>query len=226
MVVIPERRGILLQRIVARATCAGHKPVLRIAVILRHDAPSMQVDVRPHLGKIASAAVQRVVDWQEVPGGQLVHPLDRQRLVRTHFDDRRERVAAVAPEARLGHVAMDLASSLAHGDAEGMGLSVLPRRGGVNAFRERQRIHERGSSSECSIGSGFATAPEGALPGAAFCASNEAEVASAVKAEACFRNLLRVEDNRAPYRGLTTQTTTPCRPRRICTACSQCRDRT
>ena len=75
MVVVPERGGVLLEGVGAGAGFAGDEPVFGVAVVVGGSlAPWRWVMVRTS-GMSAAAAVEGVVDGQEVLGGEVVDPL-------------------------------------------------------------------------------------------------------------------------------------------------------
>ncbi len=63
--------------------------------------------------------MQRVVDGQEVLGGEVVDPLDVEGLSRADFDERGVGGGAVAPQPGGRDIAVDLGVDLLHGDGEG-----------------------------------------------------------------------------------------------------------
>jgi hypothetical protein len=78
----------------------------------------MYVDGGADVGDVAPAAVEGVVDGEEVLGGKVIDPLDLDGVTASGLDDWAEGIGSVAPHARGGDVAMHLGVNLAHGDLE------------------------------------------------------------------------------------------------------------
>ena len=146
VVVVPEGGGILLQGIVRDFGVAGGEPVFGVAVALGARLGAMDVDDGTDLGDVLAGAVQGVVDGEEVLGGEVVDPVDVERLVGANLEGGAEGVGAVAPHAGDGHVPVDLGVDLAHGDGE-RGSTVMEGGGdnrrdgkGIDEGREGQRV--------------------------------------------------------------------------------------
>ncbi len=122
VVVIPEGRGVLFERIDAGSALTGDEPVGGVAVGFGGDASAVDVGDGADVGDVVAAAVEAVVDGQKVRGGKVVDPLDFEGMSRARFDDGSERCWAVAPHAGGWDVAMDLGLYLTHGDAEFAGV--------------------------------------------------------------------------------------------------------
>jgi hypothetical protein len=86
VIVIPEGGGLLLERVSADAGFAGDEPVVWRAVVFGRRVAAVKVDAGTHLGEITPAAVERVVDGQEVLGGKTVDPLDVEGPARVDID--------------------------------------------------------------------------------------------------------------------------------------------
>jgi hypothetical protein len=106
VVVVPElRRGLIIRIVVGPPLEEGpgpreivREPRLGIAVALRQNFMSMQVDDRPHLRLSRLVAVQRVVDRQHMAIRQVVHPAHGYRLASTRLERGAGILAVVAPE--------------------------------------------------------------------------------------------------------------------------------
>jgi hypothetical protein len=99
MVVIPEGGGVLLQRIVAGARIGRGEPVLGVAVVLGRTRPPCRWTTARTSGTSRAAAVQAVVDGEEVLGGELIDPLDLKRLMPLRASMRASEVAALEASA-------------------------------------------------------------------------------------------------------------------------------
>src|ERR1700722_19125957 len=119
MVVVPEGGGLLLEGVGAGARVAGGEPVLGVAVVGRRDLGAVEVGDGADVGDVGAAAVEGVVDGEEVPCGEVVDPGDLEGFAATGLDERGEGRGAVAPHARGRDVAMNLGVDLLHGDGEG-----------------------------------------------------------------------------------------------------------
>ena len=91
------------------------------------------------VGHVVAAAVEGVVDGEEVFGGEVVDPIDLEGLAGAGFDERGEGVGTVAPQAGRGDVAMNLGVDLLHGDGEG---AVAVLQGGPDDLGEREGVDE------------------------------------------------------------------------------------
>ena len=87
MIVVPERGGVLLEGVGAGAGGAGDEPVFGVAVVFAGGFGAVEVDAGADVGDVVAAAVQGVVDGQEVLGGELVDPFDLERLAGAGFDE-------------------------------------------------------------------------------------------------------------------------------------------
>ncbi len=108
----------------------------------------MQMHHRSHLRQRPLGAMQRVIDWQKVPRGQLVSPLDGHRLAAFRFDRRPGKAVLEAPHARRRQVAMHLLPHLAHGhtvvgDLQSCLLRMRARVRRLHHARQCQRIDKR-----------------------------------------------------------------------------------
>jgi hypothetical protein len=89
-----------------------------MAVVFGRILSTVQMDAGAYFGDVATAAMEGVVDGEEVPGGEIVHPLDGKGMAGVDIDERGEGRFSVAPLAGYGDIAMNLAVDFAHGDAE------------------------------------------------------------------------------------------------------------
>ena len=139
MIVIPQRGSFLVERIVACPALARNEPVFRIAIVFRWNFGAVQMGDGAYFGHIFAAAVERVVDRQEVARGKVVDPLNIEWLTPAGFDERRKRARAVAPLTRGRDIAVDLRVNLLHGDSE-TALAVV--QSGLRDLREWKRLDE------------------------------------------------------------------------------------
>ena len=139
VVVIPERGGVLLERVGADAGLAGDEPVFGVAVVFGGGLGAVKMGGGADVGDVVAAAMEGVVDGKEVLCGEVVDPLDLEGFAGAGFDERCEGSWAVAPHAGGGDVAMDLGVDLLHGDGEGA-VAVLER--GTDGFGEREGVDE------------------------------------------------------------------------------------
>jgi hypothetical protein len=139
VVVVPEGGGLLLEGVGAGARLAGGEPVFWVAVVGRRDLGAVEVGDGADVGDVGAAAVEGVVDGEEVCCGKVVDPGDLEVFAATGFDEWSEGRGAVAPHACGRDVAMDLGMNLLHRDAEGA-LAVVEC--GTRSFGEWQGIDE------------------------------------------------------------------------------------
>ena len=81
MVVIPEGGGILLKGIGADTGFAGDEPVIGLAVVFGGGSAAVEMDTGADGGDVAAAAMEGVINGEEVLGGELIAPFDLERLV-------------------------------------------------------------------------------------------------------------------------------------------------
>jgi hypothetical protein len=114
MVVVPERRRVLLVGIVDGARLAGREPVLRISVADRGNAPAVHVHRGADFGNAFARAAEVVIDRQEVLRRQLVGKGQVERLSRARLDGRPGNHVAITPPAPRLQIAMHLPFDLPH----------------------------------------------------------------------------------------------------------------
>jgi hypothetical protein len=152
VVVVPESGGVLLHGVAAGVGGAGDEPVFGVAVVLGGSLGAVEMDTGSDLGEIAAAAVEGEIDGKEVPGGEVVDPLDLEGLAGAGFDEWGERgggasrrsEVVVGPMAAGREVAMDLGMDLAHADAEPLWAGVVAGGDGLGALGQREGIDKRG----------------------------------------------------------------------------------
>ena len=98
MIVIPERCGFLSIRIVVSRGFTWPIRVLRPPIARGRDSPSMKVNHRSRFRQTLFRAHEIVVNGKKVFGGQLVAPLNRNRLTAASLYNRARHAATVAPE--------------------------------------------------------------------------------------------------------------------------------
>jgi hypothetical protein len=118
VVVIPEHGCILAVGVMAYMRLTAWVPMLGIAVIDGGGSAAMKVNHSTRLRQFAAGAVQAVIDGEEVPGRQLIGPLDYQFFVAAGFEQRADGVRSIAPQAGRGKITVHPYLDLAHGDAE------------------------------------------------------------------------------------------------------------
>ena len=117
MVVIEERAGVLVIGVVTHLRLPWNHPALWIPVAFRWNLRPVQVHHCPDHRLVALRAVQRLIDWQKVPGGKFIRPFHHQRLAGARFEYRPGEHAFVAPKRSRRNIAMNLGMKLPHSDA-------------------------------------------------------------------------------------------------------------
>ena len=107
----------------------------------------MKMNDSPHLWLVGLRSVKVVVDRQKVLGGQIVDPLDQDRLAAPCFDGWSRRTAAISPQSRWRQISMQLTLGLPHRDPIVRDLTRRITGIGVLQFAlgyggQRQRIYE------------------------------------------------------------------------------------
>jgi hypothetical protein len=146
VVVEPKAGGVLFEGIVASEALAGDEPVIGVAVVFRGDGGTVDVDNGTDVGNVSAAAVEAVVNGQEVLVRELIDPLDVEWLLGMGLDERRDGRAVfyrrnrvgVDPEAGGGKIAVDFGVDLSHGDAK------FVRCDGLRARGQREGVDEGG----------------------------------------------------------------------------------
>jgi hypothetical protein len=116
---VPESGGFLLEGVGAGAGFARREPVLGVAIVGGGNLGAVEVGDGADLGDVGAAAVEAVVDGEEVFYREVVNPGDLEGFSATSFDERSEGVGTVAPHACGWDVAVDFGVNLLHGDGEG-----------------------------------------------------------------------------------------------------------
>ncbi len=118
VIVVPEGGCFLLERVGADAGLSRDEPIFWMAVVFGRILSAVQMHAGAYFGDVATAAVEGVVDGEEVPDGEGVHPLDGKGMASVDVDERSEGRFSVAPLAGCGDIAMKSGVDLAHDDAE------------------------------------------------------------------------------------------------------------
>ena len=115
VVVIPERRGVLLVGIMTNSRLPGCLPVFRIAVTRGRTLCAVDMDDSAHLGLVGLSAVQSVIDGEKVLPGKLIDPFDQNALPGAGRESGARNAAPVTPQACWWQVTMQPRGEFGHG---------------------------------------------------------------------------------------------------------------
>src|SRR5580700_9125602 len=118
MVVVPQRRRVLLVRVVVKSRFSWNKPVLRIAVAFRRNFSAMEMYDGSHLGLVGARSGKVVVDGKKMLGRKLVDPLDQNFLSAANVEGRSGKPGSETPHSSWFQIAMDFHLERLHGQTE------------------------------------------------------------------------------------------------------------